>query len=155
MSVGLFPFCKEFLFIFLLDSTCKWYHMMFVFLWLTDLVWSSLSPFVSADSMVSFFLWLSNIPLQASPVAQQWRICPQCRRYGFSPSVGKIPWRRKWQPTPVFSPGKSHGQRSLVGCSPWGCKASHTTKCTHTHNIPLYIRTASSLPIRLLMDTWV
>ena len=33
----------------------------------------------------------------------------------------KIPWRRKWQPTPVFLPGKSHGQRSLVGYSPWGC----------------------------------
>jgi len=31
-------------------------------------------------------------------------------------------WRRKWQPTPVFLPGKSHGQRSVVGCSPWGCK---------------------------------
>ena len=35
-----------------------------------------------------------------------------------SPLVGKIPWRRKWQPTPVFLPGKSHGQRSLVGYSP-------------------------------------
>ena len=38
----------------------------------------------------------------------------QCRRCGFSPWVRKIPWRRKWQPTPVFLPGKSHGQRSLV-----------------------------------------
>ena len=36
--------------------------------------------------------------------------------------VGKIPWRRKWQPTPVFLPGKAHGQRSLVGSSPWGHK---------------------------------
>ena len=36
------------------------------------------------------------------------------------PWVGKIPWTRKWQPTPVFLPGKSHGQRSLVGYSPWG-----------------------------------
>ena len=44
----------------------------------------------------------------------------QCRRLGFNPWVKKIPWRRKWQSTPVFSPGKSHGQRSLVGCSPWG-----------------------------------
>ena len=34
--------------------------------------------------------------------------------------VGKIPWRRAWQPTPVFLPGESHGQRSLVGCSSWG-----------------------------------
>ena len=38
-----------------------------------------------------------------------------CRRHGFNPRVRKIPWRRKWQPTPVFLPGKSHGQRSLAG----------------------------------------
>ena len=37
-------------------------------------------------------------------------------------------WRRKWQPTPVFLPGESHGQRSLVGCSLWGCKGLDTTK---------------------------
>ena len=42
--------------------------------------------------------------------------------------VGKIPWRRKWQPTPVFLPGKSHGQRSLVGCSPRGHKELDTTE---------------------------
>ena len=47
----------------------------------------------------------------------------QCRRLeigGFDPWVGKIPWRRKGQPSPVFLPGKSHGQRSLAGYSPWG-----------------------------------
>ena len=47
----------------------------------------------------------------------------RCRILGFDPWVGKIPWRRKWQYTPVFLPGKSHGQRSLVGHSPWGCKS--------------------------------
>ena len=46
----------------------------------------------------------------------------QLRRHGFDPWVGKIPWRRKWQPTPVFLSGKSHGQRSLVGYSPQSCK---------------------------------
>ena len=45
-----------------------------------------------------------------------------CRRQGFSPWLGKIPWRRVWQPTPVFLSGESHGQRSLAGYSPWGCK---------------------------------
>ena len=45
-----------------------------------------------------------------------------CRRLGFNPWVGKIPWRRKRQPTPVFLPGKSHGQRRLVGYSPWSHK---------------------------------
>ena len=47
----------------------------------------------------------------------------QCRRrwrHGFDPWVGKISWRRAWQPTPVFLPEKFHGQRSLLGCSPWG-----------------------------------
>ena len=51
------------------------------------------------------------------------KICPQCRRPGFYSSVGKIPWRRKWQPTPVFLPGDSHGQRSLAGYCPWGRKS--------------------------------
>ena len=46
----------------------------------------------------------------------------QYRRQGFDPWVGKIPWRRKWQPSPVFLPGKYHGRRSLMGYSPWGCK---------------------------------
>ena len=43
----------------------------------------------------------------------------------FDPWVGKIPWRRKWQPTPVLLPGESHGGRSLVGYSPWGCRVGH------------------------------
>ena len=41
--------------------------------------------------------------------------CRRCKRWGFEPWVGKIPWRRKWQPTPVFLPGKFHGQKNLVG----------------------------------------
>ena len=58
-------------------------------------------------------------------------ICLQCGRPGFNTWVGKIPWRRKWQPTPVFLPGKSHGQRSLAGCSPWGRKELDTTERLH------------------------
>ena len=46
----------------------------------------------------------------------------QCKRFAFDPWVGKIPWRRKWQPSPVFLPGKSQGQRGLAGYSPWGGK---------------------------------
>ena len=45
----------------------------------------------------------------------------------------KIPWRREWQPTPVFLPGKFHGHRSLVGYSPWGHKESDTGEHTHMH----------------------
>ena len=52
----------------------------------------------------------------------------QCRRCAFDPWVGKILWRKKWHPTPVFLPEKCHGQRSLAGYSPWGNKESDTTE---------------------------
>ena len=58
-------------------------------------------------------------------------VCLQCSRPGFDAWVGKIPWRRKWQPTPGLLPGKSHGQRSLVGYSPWGRKESDMTERLH------------------------
>ena len=44
---------------------------------------------------------------------------------GWIPGLGRSPWRRKWQPTPVFLPGESHGQKSLVGYSPWITSAGH------------------------------
>ena len=53
--------------------------------------------------------------------------CLQCGRPGFDPWVRKILWRREWQPTPVLLPGKSHGQRSIVGYSPQGHKELDTT----------------------------
>ena len=59
----------------------------------------------------------------ASLVAQLVKILLQCRRPRFDSWVGKIPWRRKWQPTSVFLPGESRGQRSLTGYSPWGHKS--------------------------------
>ena len=63
---------------------------------------------------------LKGLPRWLSGEESAW----QCRRHGFNPRVEKVPWRRKWQPTPGFLPGKSHGQRSLVGYSPWGHKES-------------------------------
>ena len=54
----------------------------------------------------------------------------RCQRHRFDPWVRKIPWRRAWQLTPVFLPGKSHGQRSLGGYSPWGLKESDITEVT-------------------------
>ena len=59
--------------------------------------------------------------------------CRRCRRPRFDPWVGKIPWRRKWQPTPGFLPGESHGQRSLAGYSPWGRTELDTTERVNTH----------------------
>ena len=56
------------------------------------------------------------------------------KRRGFDPWVGKIPWWRTGQPTPVFLPAESHGQRSLVGYSPWCCKEFDMTEATlHRH----------------------
>ena len=56
------------------------------------------------------------------------RICLPCRRPGFNSWVRKILWRREWQPTPVFLPEESHGQRSQGGYSAWDCQESDMTK---------------------------
>ena len=66
-----------------------------------------------------------------SLVAQLIKNPPTMRETWVQPWVGKIPWRRKWQPIPVFLPGKFHGLRSLVGYSSWGCKESDTTEQLH------------------------
>ena len=57
--------------------------------------------------------------------------CKRHKRCGFDPWVRKMPWNRKWQLTSVFLPGKSHGQKSLAGYSPWGHKESDMTENTH------------------------
>ena len=57
--------------------------------------------------------------------------CGRCRRCGFDPWVGKIPWRGAWQPTPVFLPGESNGKRSLAGYSPEDSKELNTTEATY------------------------
>ena len=54
--------------------------------------------------------------------------CRRHRRHGFYPWVGKIPWRRPWQPTPVLLPGEPHGQRNLAGYSPWSRRESYMAK---------------------------
>ena len=57
----------------------------------------------------------------------------QCKRRGFHARVGKIPWRRKWQPSPEFLPGESCGQRSLVGHGPWGGRVGHNRGSKQQH----------------------
>ena len=88
------------------------------------------SPALQVDSLP-----LSHLCLVWGSLNQAWlpwwfrwnSVSLQCRRPRFDPWVGKIPWRRKWQPTAVPLPGKSHGQSSLVGYSPRGRKESDTT----------------------------
>jgi len=68
--------------------------------------------------------------LDVTPLVAHGKEFPcQCR---FNSWILKIPWRRKWQPSPVFLPGKFHGQRSLVGYSSWNCKELDTTKHSTT-----------------------
>ena len=59
--------------------------------------------------------------------ACQCRKCSRHQRHGFNPWAGKFPWSMKWQPISVFLPGKFHGEKSLMGYSPWGCKESDMT----------------------------
>jgi len=75
---------------------------------------------------------LLRLLLVASLVAQMVKHPPAMQETWVPSWVGKIPWRRKWQPTQVSLPGKAHGQRSLAGYSPWDHKESDTTeKLTH------------------------
>ena len=79
------------------------------------------------------------------------RIGLQCRRHGFDPWIWKIPWRREWQPTPVFLQGKSHGQRNLVVYSPWGRKESDTTITTcYVRSVACF--TCNVYPIRSVLS---
>ena len=70
------------------------------------------------DELMLVPVWKMDFPGGVSgkePACQ----CRRCKRHRFNLWIGKMPWRRVWHPTPVLLPGKSHGRRSLVGCSPW------------------------------------
>ena len=78
--------------------------------------------------------WASPMVLVVKESACQ---CGRCKRCGFNPWVGKIPWSRKWHPTPELLLGNFHGQGSLAGYSPWGHKEldDWVTERAHTHTI--------------------
>ena len=80
------------------------------------------------DSMTYRVLWGE---MGASLVAQTVKCLPAMQETWVPSLGGKIPWRRKWQPTPVLLPGKFHEQRSLVGYSPWACKQLDMTERLH------------------------
>ena len=84
--------------------------------------------------LLIYFISSTNPPELPWWLSSKESTC-QSRRCGFSPWIGKIPWRRKWHLSPVFLPEKSHGQRSLVGYIPGGCKERGITEHTRTHTI--------------------
>ena len=122
-------------------------------MWVSNLYIAEFWKFLIYIKMVTYWMWSSGIcifmqlyvskiyllvciyvdfPGGASgkePASQ----CRRCKRYRFDPKVGKMPWRRAWQSTPVVLPGESHEQRRLAGYSPWGCKELNWLKrlCTH------------------------
>jgi len=80
------------------------------------------------------YFWTFYEPLLVFPGGSDGKsVCLQGGRPEFYPWVGKVPWRRKWQPSPVLFPGKSHGWKSLVGYCPWVRKESDTTERFHFH----------------------
>ena len=86
--------------------------------------------------------WLKNLP----------EMQKTHRKSGFHPWVGKITWRRKWQPSPVFLPEKSHWQKSLAGYSPKGQKESDTTECPRKH--PILVNKIC-IVFFILVDSWL
>ena len=66
--------------------------------------------------------------------------------------LGRFPWRRKWQPTPVFLPGKSHGRKSMAGYSPWGCKESDTTERLHFTSFVIHTVFSQMFDFRILLS---
>ena len=79
-----------------------------------------------AGRNISNLRYADDTTLGASLVAQRLKLLPGMRETGFHLWVGKIPWRRKWHPTPLLLPGESHGGRSLVGYSPWNSLGQNT-----------------------------
>ena len=109
-------------------------------------IWTSVSKVTPL-----LFNTLYRFATGTSLVAQRIGICLQCGIPRFNPWVGKIPWRRKWQPIPVFLPGESHGQRSLVGYSPQGRKESDMTEQLHSHRFATAFHSKS----KLLLISWL
>ena len=96
--------------------------------------------FIAEPQKVTFLPFpsiTSAMPRWLSGKASAWQ-CRRGRRHGFDPWVGKIPWRRKWQPTPVFLVGESQGQRSLVGYSAWSHKELDRAEHGHTTSFSIW-----------------
>ena len=89
---------------------------------ITGLVRRFLRRNMSSSKILCYIIISTEFQCRLPWWLRWYSVCLQCGRLEFNPWVGKIPWRRKWQSTPLLLPGKSHGWRSLEGYSLWGCK---------------------------------
>ena len=92
--------------------------------WVITPSWLSGSwrSFLCSSSVCSCEFFLFRLSTGGASGKEPACQCGRQKRHRFDPWFGKIPWRRKWSPTPVFLPGESHDKRNLVGYRPWGCR---------------------------------
>ena len=102
--------------------------------------------------MSGIFWSVAEYHCWASLVAQMVKHLPAMQETRDDPWVWKIPWRRKWQPTPVLLPGKFHRQRSLVSYSPWGHKELDMTEQLH---FSIIVQFWSIFVVQLLSHVWL
>ena len=128
---------------FFLDSTYKWYHMIFVFFSLTSLFFDSLL----------YIKWASLVAQMVENLPTMWETWVW--------SLGQEDlWRREWLPTPVFFPVKFHGQRSLAGYSSWSYNVGHDwannlCKIDNQQRPTVYHRELYSLFCNNLYGKWI
>ena len=112
---------------------------------------SNLETYITICKIVNqgeFAVWLRKLKPGLCSNLEGWDGQGDGREFqkgGLYVSLWLIHWRRQWDPTPVLLPGKSHGQRSLVGCSPWGREESDMTERLHFHALEKEMETHSSV----------
>ena len=115
--------------------------------------WMNWQTVISKQMQLYFSNWEQEFRTIGPSLVVQWKEstcqCRRCREHGFDPWVTKIPWSRKWEPTPVFLPVKFHGQRSLVGYSPWGCQEWDMTEQLSTHIHAFWTLTSPPPPFKM------
>ena len=125
-------FYHLFFFSYFVSSPLLLFYLYRCFLQLYPLS-QTLIPKNSLFSENSCYMSSYSCFMDAQPVQNPPANAGDTGNAGSIPGSGRFPWRRMWLPTPVFLPGKSHGQRTLADCSPWGHKEWDTTK--HTAHI--------------------
>ena len=124
-------------YIFVYSAYCASIRFHFM-LGITDLILRAfiITMSCSHKSLRNIVFWMNKCMYMLPLWLSSREAACQCRRHDFNPWVEKVPWRKKWQPTPVFLPEKSHGQRSLMDYSLWGCEHSDlVTKQWHVNKV--------------------
>ena len=123
-------------YMYIITFQSYYFGFHFTLLWVKSVVFPWLHHLRWNLWFLSNSFWYSQVALGGTSGKGPACQCRRCKRTGFDLWAGKVPWRRARQPIPVFLT-ESHGQKSLVGCSPWGHTKSDTTKQLSTHALLL------------------